>query len=68
MPDIADLGKYMQAAHVELLRRSREIAAGQTVVAPVAKAAAKPVVKRVAVPAKGKPKISVKTAKPKPKK
>ena len=68
MPDIADLGKYMQAAHVELLRRSREIAAGQTAVAPVAKAAAKTVVSRATVPAKGKPKASVQSTKPKPKK
>ncbi|MBK9521312.1 MAG: wax ester/triacylglycerol synthase family O-acyltransferase [Rhodocyclaceae bacterium] len=41
MPDIADLGKYMQAAHAELLRRSREMAAEAPAATP-AKAAAKP--------------------------
>lgn len=41
MPDIADLGKYMQAAHAELLRRSREIAVSVPVEAPV-KPVAKP--------------------------
>ena len=42
LPDIANLAKYMQAAHVELLRRSRELAASQT---PPPKPAATPAAK-----------------------
>lgn len=53
LPDIANLAKYMQAAHVELLRRCRELAASHVAVAPVvAKAAATP----KAPPAKKAPK------------
>ncbi len=42
MPDIADLGKYMQAAHAELLRRSREMAAEAPVEAPAKTAVSAP--------------------------
>ena len=38
MPDIADLAKYMQAAHVELLERSRELAAATPAKAPAKRA------------------------------
>ena len=52
MPDIAELAKYMQAAHTELLRRSREMAAAPapkptTNTVPTASAAKKaPVAKK----------------------
>jgi WS/DGAT/MGAT family acyltransferase len=39
LPDIADLAKYMEAAHVELLRRSRELVAASPAEAPVKPAA-----------------------------
>jgi len=63
MPDIADLANYMQAAHVELLRRSREIAAGTPAEAP-----AKPAVKSAGPTAQiSKPAVAKKPAKSRPK-
>ena len=63
MPDIADLAKYMQAAHEELLERSRELAAATATEAP-----AKPVRKITKPAAKAtKPAAAKKTAKPKAK-
>ena len=59
LPDIANLAKYMQAAHVELLRRSRELSASQTPAAkPAEKPAAKPakVIKKSVKPAATKKK------------
>jgi hypothetical protein len=63
MPDIADLAKYMQAAHVELLRRSRELVAATPAEAP-----AKPAVKTAKPAAKAtKPAAAKKSAKAKAK-
>lgn len=58
MPDIADLGKYMQAAHMELLRRSREMVAAKAAEAPTKPALkrAKPAAK-TRKPAKAKAKV-----------
>jgi hypothetical protein len=62
MPDIANLAKYMQAAHVELLQRSRELAAAHS--AAPAEAAVK---KRKPTAKESKPAARKKAAKTKAK-
>ena len=56
MPDIADLAKYMQAAHVELLQRSREMMAAKAAEAPK-----KPAAKRAKPAAKASKRAPAKT-------
>jgi diacylglycerol O-acyltransferase len=61
LPDIENLASYMQAAHVELLRRSRELAPAEPAKAPARK---KPARKTRAKPAGKKRKPAVKARKP----
>jgi len=64
MPDIADLGKYMQDAHAELLKRSLELETGAPAALEKPAAAKAPAAPRRKAPAKtaaSKPSRSRKT-------